>query len=230
MEKRGWREGERRRDKRVKGEGEGRKTASPVPPPPKKNVGIQIFLVQLSLCVKQNFFEWSLEKKNVWIIFHWSLNCTRITIITIIHFAGCEHLMRTGERIDSIEITFYNVCIHWWKHNSYELTSLRMPVLGEGGGVGRAAYAPLSWAIYFKIMQFFHQRLLMICIPLCKKGGARWLSGRVSDSGARGPGFETYRRRVVSLSKTLNSPKVLVNYPGSDGSVPTWLKNCWLGR
>ena len=47
------------------------------------------------------------------------------------------------------------------------------------------------------------------------------LSGRVSDSGARGPGFETYLRRVVSLSKTLYSPKVLVNYPGSDGSVPT---------
>ena len=52
-------------------------------------------------------------------------------------------------------------------------------------------------------------------------GGARWLSGRVSDSGVRGPGFETYRRRVVPLSKTLYSPKVLVNYPGSDGSVPT---------
>ena len=47
------------------------------------------------------------------------------------------------------------------------------------------------------------------------------LSGRVSDSGARGRGFETYRRRVVSLSKTLYSPKVLVNYPGSGGSVPT---------
>ena len=43
-------------------------------------------------------------------------------------------------------------------------------------------------------------------------------------TGARGPGFETYLRRVVSLSKTLYSPKVLVNYPGSDGSVPTWLK------
>ena len=57
-----------------------------------------------------------------------------------------------------------------------------------------------------------------------------WLSGRVSDSGARGPGFETYLRPVVSLSKTLYSPKVLVNYPGSDGSVPTWLKNCWQGR
>ena len=50
---------------------------------------------------------------------------------------------------------------------------------------------------------------------------SRWLSGRVSDSGARGRGFETYRRRVVSLSKTLYSPKVLVNYPGSGGSVPT---------
>ena len=53
------------------------------------------------------------------------------------------------------------------------------------------------------------------------KWGVRWLSGRVSDSGARGPGLETYRRRVVSLSKTLYSPKVLVNYPGSDSSVPT---------
>ena len=51
--------------------------------------------------------------------------------------------------------------------------------------------------------------------------GARWLCGRVSDSGARGRGFDTYRRRVVSLSKTLYSPKVLVNYPGSGGSVPT---------
>ena len=37
--------------------------------------------------------------------------------------------------------------------------------------------------------------------------GARWLSGRVSDSGARGRGIETYRRRVVSLSKTLYSPR-----------------------
>ena len=54
--------------------------------------------------------------------------------------------------------------------------------------------------------------------------GAWWLSGRVSDSGARSRGFETYRHRVVSLSKTLYSPKVLVNYPGSDGSVPTWWK------
>ena len=60
-----------------------------------------------------------------------------------------------------------------------------------------------------------------ISLFLIQIGGARWLSGRVSDSGARGPGFETYRRRVVSLSKTLYSPKVLVNYPGSDGSVPT---------
>ena len=40
-------------------------------------------------------------------------------------------------------------------------------------------------------------------------------------TGARGRGFETYRRRVVSLSKTLYTPKVLVNYPGSNGSVPT---------
>ena len=51
--------------------------------------------------------------------------------------------------------------------------------------------------------------------------GERVYFGRVSDSGARGRGFETYRRRVVSLSRTLYSPKVLVNYTGSGGSVPT---------
>ena len=54
----------------------------------------------------------------------------------------------------------------------------------------------------------------------CRRG-ARWLSGRVSDSGAKGRGFETYLRRIVFLSKTLYSPKVLVKYPGSSGSVPT---------
>ena len=35
---------------------------------------------------------------------------------------------------------------------------------------------------------------------------------------------------TLSLNSNKISPKVLVNYPGSDGSVPTWLKNCWLGR
>ena len=77
------------------------------------------------------------------------------------------------------------------------------------------------------VVGFGRPRLLNIIIFVF---AARWLSGRVSDSGAWGRGFDTYRRRVVSLSKTLYSPKVLVNYPGSGGSVPTWLKNCWLGR
>ena len=34
--------------------------------------------------------------------------------------------------------------------------------------------------------------------------------GRVSDSGARGLGFETYLCSALSLSKTFYSPKVLV--------------------
>ena len=37
--------------------------------------------------------------------------------------------------------------------------------------------------------------------------GARWLSGRVSDSGARGPGFETYLRRVVSWARHFIPPR-----------------------
>ena len=40
-------------------------------------------------------------------------------------------------------------------------------------------------------------------VSYCSSGMARWLSGRVSDSGARGPEFEPHDRHVVSLSKTL---------------------------
>ena len=40
--------------------------------------------------------------------------------------------------------------------------------------------------------------------------GARGLFGRASDSRARGLGFESHLCRVVSLSKTLYSPKVLL--------------------
>ena len=80
------------------------------------------------------------------------------------------------------------------------------------------AHGPLVSLFYYiiDITKLFVTTIFPVTFP-----DARWLSGRVSDSGARGPGFETYRRRVVSLSKTLYSPKVLVNYPGSDGSVPT---------
>ena len=85
-------------------------------------------------------------------------------------------------------------------------------------------------SLWYKVDRCSQLKWVHEALWVPKARGARWLSGRVSDSGARGPGFETYRRRVVSLSKTLYSPKVLVKYPGSDGSVPTWLKNCWLGR
>ena len=41
--------------------------------------------------------------------------------------------------------------------------------------------------------------------------GARWRSGRASDSESRGPGFEPHKRhRVVSLSKAHLLPTVLV--------------------
>ena len=44
--------------------------------------------------------------------------------------------------------------------------------------------------------------------------GVQWPSGRASDSGARGQRFETYLRRVVSLSKIHLLPgKVLVVAP-----------------
>ena len=74
---------------------------------------------------------------------------------------------------------------------------------------------------HVSILKVFSYFIIVKTLLFDPLGGARWLSGRVSDSGARGRGLETYRRCVVSLSKTLYSPKVLVNYPGSGGSVPT---------
>ena len=51
----------------------------------------------------------------------------------------------------------------------------------------------------------------MIQQILSKCGGAWWPSGRVSDSGARGQGFDTYLRHVVFWSKDTCTPrKVLV--------------------
>ena len=48
---------------------------------------------------------------------------------------------------------------------------------------------------------------------------APWPSGRASDSGARGRGFDPHSsRRVVSLSKIYLPRK---KYPGSNSSVPT---------
>ena len=64
-----------------------------------------------------------------------------------------------------------------------------------------------------------HEIICLFQFRLCKAmryftisqcGGVRWPSGRASSSGVRGRRFETYLRRVVFLSKTFKSPKVLV--------------------
>ena len=63
--------------------------------------------------------------------------------------------MRNGERIDSIEIIIYNVCILWWKHNSYELTFFthaRKQV--EGWGCEGCERTPLAGQIISKSPEF----------------------------------------------------------------------------
>ena len=99
-------------------------------------------------------------------------------------------------------------------------------MVGQGPAVLTADAGRVGYIYIFFISSVLYLPLLMsysweTAVLTEIFGGARWLSGRVSDSGARGRWFETYRRRVVSLSKTLYSPKILVNYPGSGGSVPT---------
>ena len=58
------------------------------------------------------------------------------------------------------------------------------------------------------VSQISSKNCCFFCIP--KIRGERWLTGRASDSGSTGRGFETCLRRIVSLSKTFFSPKVLV--------------------
>ena len=48
-------------------------------------------------------------------------------------------------------------------------------------------------------------RYQQFCEP--SNQGARWPSGRVSDSGARGRGLDTYLSCVVSLSKDTFTPR-----------------------
>ena len=46
-------------------------------------------------------------------------------------------------------------------------------------------------------------------------------SGRVLESGARGPGFDTYICHVVSLSRTIQAPLKTVNDQEAGGSIST---------
>ena len=55
---------------------------------------------------------------------------------------------------------------------------------------------------------------MMICLSDLRRfnlsflfKGARWPNGRVSDSGAKGREFDSYLRRVVSLSKDTLLPE-----------------------
>ena len=61
------------------------------------------------------------------------------------------------------------------------------------------------------IQQKSLQRRLMQHHTTCDKG-ARWPSGRASDSESNGPGFEPHKgHRVVFLSNAHLLPRVLVN-------------------
>ena len=73
-------------------------------------------------------------------------------------------------------------------------------------------------------MMLFRGRVLLLIIvyQLPSATEARWPSGRASDSGARGRGFDPHSgRHVVSLSKIHLPPKMYWQYTGSGGSVPT---------
>ena len=116
-----------------------------------------------------------------------------------------------------MEVPIFLLLLILVKRTSMLKASIFPKSITKWGGIFKSMNCAIFSCICSKLVKY----ICKSCGNTFLVGGARWLSGRVSDSGARGPGFEIYRRRVVSLSRTLNSPKVLVNYPGSGGSVPT---------
>ena len=66
--------------------------------------------------------------------------------------------------------------------------------------------------------------------PVPVTWGVRWPSGRASDSGARGLGFDTYLRRVVSLSKdTFTLRKVTLVIPRKRWLRPDMIEKLFTG-
>ena len=166
----------------------------------------------------------------VLIISYLTVNCLFLSI-SVSELIVLNKEVKQSMKVAYAEGTFKNLRIQWesfllfcfyYKLNPFPVDVETLCLYAQI--LSRSFISVQSVRKYLSAVKTLHSLLDL------KIGGARWLSGRVSDSGARGRGSETYRRRVVPLSKTLYSPKVLVNYPGSGGSVPTWLKNCWLGR
>ena len=70
----------------------------------------------------------------------------------------------------------------------------------------RLIMGKVETVIYFCLLQMFWKKFYrnvsgVVLYQPYEFWGARWLSGRVSDSGARGPGFETYLRRVCPWAR-----------------------------
>ena len=61
------------------------------------------------------------------------------------------------------------------------------------------------------------------------KRGARWPSGRASDSGARGRGFDTYLLCVVSLSKDTFTPRIVLVKPRKRWLYPDMTEKLFTG-
>ena len=137
--------------------------------------------------------------------------CTLIFLSAIVYPNRLNPIMQKAKNDRSVRraLPVYDHAVYTRSSCSRSLKPLRYPVFFYFDKSDKQSNLHMHRGLVSETKSYYAYR------------GARWLSGRVSDSGARGPGFETYRRRVVSLSKTLYSPKVLVNYPGSDGSVPT---------
>ena len=75
-----------------------------------------------------------------------------------------------------------------------------MCVQGRGRGLGRVTGCLHDFVEKCSGFLIFLLTYLSLEYPWLLRG-AWWPSGRVSDSGARGQGFDTYIRRVVSFSK-----------------------------
>ena len=118
------------------------------------------------------------------------------------------------------------------QHNTSRYSDL-LAVLGSGTYKDRKAwkrdYFIIQFHVPFKIISLVSRQAISRWGRKREKG-ARWLSGKATDSGSRGLEFKPHDRPVVSWGKTLYLPKKLVIKCLRSGDCSNMTKNCWTGR
>ena len=119
-----------------------------------------------------------------------------------------QGLCRTWSEMHKIGFVEMQFIISW---ETYSFSCLQKRLVKSCHEVGKSYTWPYGFALSHLIFINLFHKICQTRLLNSLHWGAPWPSDRVSDSGARGWGFDTYLCHVVSLCKETFTPlKVLV--------------------